>query len=215
MKILKISKMNSDFCNLVGVVVCGNDQLLKTMLKEEKYKSLINEKLTETKQTLLHLAVIHNHLNVVKLLLEFEICCAEMDSSGNTPLHFAVINNRIDMCDLILSQCLFNQTEYDIANINNDTPLNIAVVQEHPHMEMIDLLLSCGSDPHDEFCLNDSSLYRACVMERKDIVKMILLYDRDLDRLNEGFYTHLHHVSKSKDIKNLLSKNIKLSQKSN
>ena len=94
----------------------------------------------------LHLAAFHNHVAVVKVLLDNGADAQTVDGTGFSLLHNAVAGNSIETVRLLLDNNLLPVNFY----VNNgdlttkDTPLHIAA--QSGHFDMYSFLCSYGAD---------------------------------------------------------------------
>lgn len=77
----------------------GDNQTLSGLLKENP--SLVNVS-DYDKNSLLHLAVMHNRTNTVTLLLDDKANVNAMNSVGMTPLHFAAREGFLEVTQLLI-----------------------------------------------------------------------------------------------------------------
>jgi Protein kinase domain/Ankyrin repeats (3 copies) len=81
---------------------------------------------TSMNRTPLHLATIHNHINVVKLLIHEGAIIDLVDNDVNTPLHYASTQGYSEMVDWLLKK----NPKLDIKNHRERTPADIALNYE-------------------------------------------------------------------------------------
>jgi ankyrin repeat protein len=79
------------------------------------------------KSTLLHLAVMHNHLDTVSLLLDFKADVNARNSAGMTPLHLAAKVGYLDIAKVLLD----HKPKLNIKDSRGWTPLKWAEMSDH------------------------------------------------------------------------------------
>jgi len=108
----------------------GNNGVLKVDL--QNHPGLINIP-DYDKNTLLHLAVMHNHLETVSLLLGFKADVNARNSAGMTPLHLAAKEGYLDIVKALLER----HPKLNIKDSRGWTPLVWAEKAEHPEVAAI------------------------------------------------------------------------------
>lgn len=87
----------------------------------------VYDRLSEAKQTPLHVASIHGHWQTVAFLLRKERCSVtQKDVMGNTPLHLAACYGHIAVCWQILASSRKSMALLSSVNDHNETPLDLA-----------------------------------------------------------------------------------------
>jgi 16S rRNA G527 N7-methylase RsmG len=79
----------------------GEIDILRILLR--RFPFIVDHQNEETGNTGLHMAAANGHVNVAKLLLDFNHGFSR-NKSGNTPLHFAAINAQAEMTELLTTQ---------------------------------------------------------------------------------------------------------------
>lgn len=181
----------------------GETKILKLLIEAEADISLQQE---ETKETALFLASRYNHLDSVKLLVEYGGSIDVVNFHLETPLTRAIKFEYYDIA-LFLLQCeaniniprihgdtvlhtacfegrlftvnfiLDNGGNIDVINNNDETPLMIAC--RHNHCDIVELLLNRGALANKKDKLGKSALTLACLNQNERIILQLLEYKAD------------------------------------
>jgi len=108
----------------------GDNAVLKGDLRD--HPGLINVP-DYDKNTLLHLAVLHNHLDTVSLLLGVKADVNARNSAGMTPLHLAAKEGYVAIVKALLQR----HPKLDIVDSRGWTPLVWAEKAGHPEVAAI------------------------------------------------------------------------------
>jgi len=134
---------------------------VKALLKQKINKDEINFK-DKHGYTALDLAVIHNLVDVVEVLLKNGANPNIKDKNGYTPLHRAVIKSSAVLTKLLLKY----GADPNVKDIYGYTPLQRAVIQQSP--ELVKILLENGADPNIKDSHDYYPLERALMFEDVD-----------------------------------------------
>eukprot|EP00250_Pteridium_aquilinum_P022397 c25370_g1_i2 orf=487-2256(+) len=126
--------------------------------------------------TALHLAVLKEYGEIVKMILEFPGAdvlnlTSQRDHSGNTPLHLAARVGNSEICSMFLNKD--GASAVTSVNKNGQTALHIA--STHGHEEVCELLLDYDSaslsmwDNHGRYALTN-----ALARDKPEVVKILL-----------------------------------------
>jgi len=99
------------------------------------------------KQTPLHKAAYHGHVEMAKLLLEKGAQIDAIDWSGRTPLHAAVSNDRVIIIRLLIDR----GADVDAEDSNGWTPLWRAARWTMASIGTVKLLILLGANPSKAF----------------------------------------------------------------
>jgi ankyrin repeat protein/peroxiredoxin len=103
--------------------------------------------LDRDKNTIIHLAVIHNHPEALSILLDLTIeynelftedIINEKGKDGQTPFHLAVMYNNINITNMLVQHPLVN---LNAQNERGDTPMHVAIRQGNGNI--LETLLEC------------------------------------------------------------------------
>ncbi len=124
--------------------------------------------------TPLHLAVINNHIDTVKVLLERGADTSELCGfRDKAPLHISCEKGYIEVTELLLNYGANIQIIGQVG-VNGATPLHLAC--QHGHIELVKLLVSKGAliDALGKFTCIGTSLHVASECGHLEIVKYLL-----------------------------------------
>ena len=104
---------------------------------------------------------------------------SEDDTSKNTLLHIAVQTINIKATEFLIKKGINVNTK----NANNETPLHhaVAIKNENKAVEIIDMMLIKGADPHIKDKLGDTPIEKAKRLGKSEI--LLLFADRDESRV--------------------------------
>jgi len=113
------------------------------------------------KQTILHHAIYHNQLLIVKIILKYDNLLMNVKNGfGNIPLHLAVIVDNLEMVNLLINEDKDTLNEKDD---NNKTPLAAALLMNEPNRRIVKALLFKGR-PYSKLRLDKSLKDRASIV---------------------------------------------------
>lgn len=127
-----------DFLELKGAISRGDLNDVKRQLRASAH---VDIRSTYTGETALHVAVRHQHVGAVKLLLERGADPNAQNGDGQTPLHF-VANQGIELAELLLDA----GSDTKVIDIFGYSPLHYAA--GNGDMELVRLLIERGSPLH-------------------------------------------------------------------
>lgn len=111
-------------------------------------------------------AAENQHVNVVKLLLEWNADPNVRDNEENVALHWSAYSGNVDISQLFLDV----GCELGAANIRGDTPLHISARQSN--YECVVLFLARGADPRVRNCQNETPIM--CCVDQQSQTWMAL-----------------------------------------
>ncbi|XP_074103508.1 putative ankyrin repeat protein YahD [Cotesia typhae] len=167
------------------------DQAIVSFLKNKGAD--INAK-SVNKTTALYHAVEKNHIDMVKLLLEWSANTAVINESAIerkfTPLHVSCKNGNQKIVKLLLE----NKTEINAQAWYNKTPLHLAI--QYQHLDVVQFLLYYGADP-EALCNTWTEekltpLHLACKHKNNKIVLALLNKKVNINSVFVGGYTPLY-----------------------
>jgi len=125
------------------VVKNGHIEAVKLLVtnKNTEFKECINnEDFFSEKYTPLHKAVINEHLDMVKLLLDNNANVNAKTTVDKTPLHFAIENENLEIAQLLINRNadINIQDIVNVRNVRDKTALDCA--EEYEHQTVIKLL---------------------------------------------------------------------------
>ena len=168
-----------------------------------------NCKSNKSKYTPLYWAIIKNHTEVVKLLLQAgadpnQVIGGLMVGRRDLPLDLAVTCGNKDVVQLLLKAGADASVENDIAILQRETPLFWAAGRGHT--DVVKQLLNAGAESNWTNCQGDSSLHLAAIGGHKDMVTLLLNAGADPNKASDKERTPLHEAAKRghKDVVQLL-----------
>jgi len=130
---LLVNAYTEDGYQLLGIAcLCGQRETAEFLIKAGA--SINTPSRNEQKAAPLQLAVEHNHLKIVTLLLDNNADPNALEQNGCTPLHAAAQNGNQE----IIRALLFNGANLAIRDQNNKLPIDMAI--EAGHKEAAGLL---------------------------------------------------------------------------
>lgn len=148
----------------------------KGIITKEKISYTQLEELMKTnRETLpsvrpLIVAITHNKLSIVKMLLEYRVDINMPSRDGLTPLHLAVSKNATDIVILLLNKQYRCQTIHYMHD--GLTPLLLAC--SHNNFQMVNILIQHGATVNQVGEDGQTALQYACEQDNIDIVKLLL-----------------------------------------
>jgi len=139
--------------------------------------------------TALQLASAHDHVKIVKFLLEAEADINSKDRSGNTALMLASLYGSSTVIKLLLK---FGANVND-RNNDAETPLMLACISGD--ITTIRTLIKSGADLNAKDARNRTPLILACMIGRADIVKLLLEAGANVNETDDSGYTVLDRAS--------------------
>jgi len=119
--------------------------------------------------SLLHMAAMYGHLEIVKLLLDSHVNVNQARQDGCTPLHLAAINGHTAIVNALL------QAGAKVNQGNNINTSALYVAAEHGQAEVAKLLLQVGADINQSRTTDNwNPLYIALAMGQFNVVKVLL-----------------------------------------
>ena len=145
--------------------------------------------------TALQAASQNGHLNVIKILIKFNVDLEIEDKDGDRAIHHAAFGNESTVIDYLANlNCDLNSR-----NKRLQTALHIAV--NKGHTDVVRVLLQCGA--HSSLCDSegDTPIHDAISKKRDDLVELLLDSNADLSICNNNSFNSIHHASLRGNIK--------------
>ena len=127
-----------------NAVIAGNLARVEEILREDR--SLVNA-VSEEDTTPLGEAAYHNHINLVRLLLDFGANVGEIGTFGGTPLHIAVQHGGEDIINLLLDY----GADVNATDAIGNNPLNWAISQDNTEAVRTLIFSDVNVNAIDEF----------------------------------------------------------------
>lgn len=146
---------------------------------------------TSIGRTVLHYAIKHNNIEIVRMLLSLEVVDPTIhDKFGYSALHMAAMTRNVEMIQVV--------AEYDSENLNNNdcgyTPLHLAIRKNQydcisciASMPEIDLMV-------DNWC-HQTVLHLAAIFSSVDVFDSLFeTQELDIDMVDNIGFTSLHYA---------------------
>ncbi|CAH8486517.1 unnamed protein product [Schistosoma curassoni] len=191
----------SNYHLIVGAILDGNLELINHLFTQRNSFNFKN--LDENGNSLMHIAVISKHLEIVRYLAEHNVPLYTVNKDGETPLHIAAKFGLLPIVDYIID---VGSNLLKFVDKNGNTPLHLACLTKHP-----DVALSlCNADGPLEVRNKDrkTPLLCAVISSSESCVRVLLLAGARVDITDEEGNTALHLAAIQGDylIVKLLSK---------
>ncbi|XP_035452147.2 transient receptor potential channel pyrexia isoform X1 [Spodoptera frugiperda] len=173
------------------------------------YKAIINGHVNCVKQILneganlkitlpgdvniLHVAADYGHLEVLRVLLEFNETVTDAlintltagDRRGFGPIHFAVFNNHVECVELLLSKGADIRLRTTSNPYKSSTPLHLAAIKNHLDIAKI-LLKFDKTTVHEVNSMGWFPLHAASHHGSRDVITILLREGADLSGYTDG-----------------------------
>ncbi|KAJ3104994.1 hypothetical protein HDU96_008740 [Phlyctochytrium bullatum] len=143
--------------------------------------------------TPLQCAAIHNHLGIVKLLLDTGAPINQGDLEGWTALHWAADYGHTEIVQLLLAE----DADVDAVNTSNRTALHLA--SANGHADVVQLLLAHNANPNFPANHNLTPLHLATSNHHLNVVRLLLTHNASPSPRNNAGQTPLHLVILERD----------------
>lgn len=117
----------------------GEDSRVSSCLEDER--NIVNARTHKEGWTVLHCAAFHNHLNIMKVVLQYNNVRLDVyDNNGNSPLHLACLKSNVEIVKYLLEHADFNDLFNRVVNLVGQTALHVT---NNPDIAL--LLMSHGA----------------------------------------------------------------------
>jgi ankyrin repeat protein len=142
--------------------------------------------------TILHLACLHKHIEVVRVLLSFNVDAEQTDNEGITALHIASELGCAPILEMLLR--VVSHVHVNHKDLKGRAAIHKAVYQGH--FECVQVLLqSEGIDIHLlEGSYGQTPLHVACGRGFADIVKVLIQHKANVNAVDRDGWTPLHNA---------------------
>lgn len=160
-----IKNCRSDVPILLCHPLCSCNKCEK-LLENSNNQSAVNEK----GQTLLHIAVLYNKMDVVEFLLGKKCDVNVTDNCGETPLHYAAKKGHQNILLFLLQNC----ARANVVNLEGNTPLHIAA--NNGHERCVKALIYCSKTININASNNwgNTPLHLACKFGYLNIINILM-----------------------------------------
>lgn len=129
--------------------------------------------------TPLHLAVVENNVEAVRILLEQGATAGKRSRGGDTPLHFAAKYGHVGCAEILLE----GGALVNVAGRHEWSPLHcLALARKTWNSHALaELLISRGADVHAVDHLHRTPLHTASIFNRLQLASSLLVHGADMD----------------------------------
>lgn len=145
--------------------------------------------------TLLSLAVQYNHIEAIKLLIEYKASFNPDTDYVYTPLHIAVTQENLEAAKILLEYLTYD----DILNMRENFPLYLAV--RKGQLKMVELFLKYSFNFNLGDTYNHTLLHHAANRGHSEVVKLLLDNGAIVNFADSSSKTPLHHAVENNHIK--------------
>lgn len=172
---------NNGFTPLQLAVHMGNTDILPVFAAHFGDAANWNTQTSETKESLLHLAVRHGVEAPVQQLIALGADLASQNAKGESPLHLAIAEDNIAVAQLLLKEMVKQKIQPgSLRDLAGNTPLHTAVA--HDNTPLTRQLIDHGADLSLRNAAGDTPLHIA-VRERHLDVAEFLVKQKDINVL--------------------------------
>lgn len=125
----------------------------------------------KTSKSAMHYVVIHEHYELLKILIRYDAYADVRDIQQNTPAHYAVKLPISESCKY-LKLLQLGGASFNLTNIKGRTPLHIAC--KYDNTEAVKYLIETGCNTKIIDSISFTPLNYAVYYEREDAVKILL-----------------------------------------
>jgi len=144
----------------------------------------------------LHAAAHNGHLDIIRILLTYEINVEIPDKDGDRPLHHAAFGMQSTVIDLLASM---SKVDLNSRNNKHQTALHIAVYKGH--LNVINTLIRLGCLINVQDIDDDTPIHYAILKKNEVIVDLLLNHDVALTSCNKNSFNPLHFATLQGNIK--------------
>ncbi|CAL1535486.1 unnamed protein product, partial [Lymnaea stagnalis] len=123
---------------------------------------------TSTGYSPIHMAVLHNHSDIVALLITLNANLSTQNHKSLTPLHLACCVRNSLITDMLVKA----GAKLDVQDANGDTPLLIA--SSNGFFNGVQILVKAGADPNVTNMKGNTALHEALLRNSDDITNALL-----------------------------------------
>lgn len=164
----------------------GRVDIVDLLLGSKKYD--VNCEMISRRKAI-HMACIHNKIDIVKRLIYCGAIINDVDIFGNTPLHYAADG----ACEEILDILFVNGGLVNVQNKNGETPLARATLSDN--IDAVKRLVSYGCDIN----MAEKNGWTPVMGANLDITKILVAAGCDLNLKNKNGHTALSLAINSHD----------------
>ena len=158
--------------DLIASIQKGNDKNVNKAVNQKSNK-INTEQEKETGDYAIHVAVLSDRADYVKLLIDNNADVNVQNNRNNTPLLISIADNQFEIFKLLLDA----NPDINIQNFNNNTPLIVAA--KNNQIDYVKVILNKNPLISEQNILGKTALMYAVEKDNFSIVKM--LYDKNAD----------------------------------
>ena len=151
-----------------------------------KNKAILNDIEDSKGNTLLNVAVIEGHIEIVKYLVSDGADLNQQDSSEETPLIIAIKEGKLDLIAYFLSQ----GADVNVKVYFNETPLHKAV--DKGELEIVKLVVTNGADLNLKNNQKETPLFVAVESNQTNVAEYLISQGADVNIKNQRARYPLH-----------------------
>jgi E3 ubiquitin-protein ligase mind-bomb len=139
--------------------------------------------------TALQAASQNGHIEVIKVLINYDVDVEIEDKDGDRAIHHAAFGDEPSVIELL------HRTGVDLnaRNKRRQTPLHIGV--NKGHVGVVKVLLELGCHPSLQDSEGDAPLHDAISKKRDDMLSLLLEHGADITITNNNGFNALHHAA--------------------
>ncbi|WAR24400.1 MIB1-like protein [Mya arenaria] len=139
--------------------------------------------------TALQAASQNGHVDVIKVLMKYDLDMEIEDKDGDRAVHHAAFGDEPGVIDMLHR----GGADLNARNKRRQTPLHIGV--NKGHIGVVKALLEIGCHPSLQDSEGDTPLHDAISKKRDDMITLLLEFHADLTITNNNGFNALHHAA--------------------
>ncbi|XP_060583880.1 E3 ubiquitin-protein ligase mib1-like [Ruditapes philippinarum] len=147
--------------------------------------------------TALQAASQNGHVDVIKVLMKYDLDMEIEDKDGDRAVHHAAFGDEPAVIELLHR----GGADLNARNKRRQTPLHIGV--NKGHIGVVKALLEIGCHPSLQDSEGDTPLHDAISKKRDDMISLLLEFHADLTITNNNGFNALHHAALRGNPRNL------------
>ncbi len=160
-----------------ALILNQSDEAIKELIKAQTSLNLKNN----DGDTALHLATIHNRLEIFKELITAGADVDQTDQKGYSVLHLATINNLHEFFNELMTR----RTDLNLQGYDGCTPLHLTTI--HNRLEFFKKLISAGANVNQKDKKGYSVLHLATINNLHEFLKELIIVRANLSmKDNDG-----------------------------
>ncbi len=203
------NSVNENYSNLVSLPTVG-DQTWKekhSKLKEALVKLAANGDTKKCEQilrmagsdvncifaghTALQAAAQNGHINVVLLLMKYNVDLEIEDKDGDRAIHHAAFGNEPNVIELLYNNTV--KCDLNARNKRRQTALHIGV--NKLHLKVVQVLLKLRAHASLQDVDGDTPIHDAITKKNQEIIQMLLNANADISICNNSGFNPIHHAA--------------------